>query len=105
MDITAELREAAAGLKPGDCIASAAYSPEGAMNALELMEPKLDPGFHPAPVPVAQRIKNGSLPLLTLTTEQVVAVMDHLIALEVRDWMRYRAYVLLPEMLSPQSLL
>jgi Mak10 subunit, NatC N(alpha)-terminal acetyltransferase len=83
LDITEELKAAAAALRPGELIAEPAFDLSQGMNALELMDPKLDPGVRPMPIPVAQRIKDKSLPLHDLSGEQMIAIMDHLVALEV----------------------
>jgi hypothetical protein len=84
-DVTDILRAAAASLKPGELISNAEYLPSESMNALELMDPKLDPGFEAAPAPVSSRIIDGSLPLHTLTPEGVLLVADKLLQLEVRQ--------------------
>lgn len=83
-DVTATLREAAASLQRSEMLATQGFTVDQAMNAIELMDPKLDSGAHrPAIVPVAARIADGSLRLASLSPADVVNVMDKLLQLEV----------------------
>jgi hypothetical protein len=84
-DITATLRDAAESLQRSEMLAAQGFTVDQAMNAIELMDPKLDSGAHrPSIVPVAARIADGSLRLSSLSPPDVVRIMDKLLQLEVR---------------------
>ena len=83
-DVTALVQEAAASLGFGETISSSEYSLSEAMNALEFMDPKLDPGVSATLVPVASRLADKTLPLVALTDVDVLGIMDKLLQLEVR---------------------
>lgn len=82
-DVTELLRAAAASLPYGEKLKSPEYAISESMNALELMDPKLDPGVAAALTPIAERLATKALPLHDLTPKAVVLVMDKLLQLEV----------------------
>lgn len=84
-DVTAVLRSAAASLDHGEQLKSSEYVLSEAMNALELMDPKLDPGVAAALTPVAEQLATKALPLHNLTPKAVLLIMDKLLQLEVRQ--------------------
>eukprot|EP00462_Mataza_sp_D1_P020444 CAMPEP_0175127060 /NCGR_PEP_ID=MMETSP0087-20121206/4189_1 /TAXON_ID=136419 /ORGANISM="Unknown Unknown, Strain D1" /LENGTH=757 /DNA_ID=CAMNT_0016409021 /DNA_START=14 /DNA_END=2287 /DNA_ORIENTATION=+ len=79
-DVTALLRETAAGMVSGQMIHGANFSLREAMSALELMDPKMDPGMNPQDtVSLLGALEQNQLPL-DLTVPQILSVMDELTA-------------------------
>ena len=64
-------------------IASQSFDSAAAMNALELMDAKLDPGAAPPPVPVRTRLVDGSLPLVSMTLDGAREAADILLQQEL----------------------
>jgi hypothetical protein len=102
-DATAVFRAAAGALPPtGGLLSAPAYDAQEAMNALELLDPKMDPGANKTTLrTVVDRLRDSSLPLPRasgdsapvggsgpaaggLSGAAVLAVMDKLLQLEVR---------------------
>lgn len=84
-DVTAALREACAGLTDGGLVGEPDFALADAMNAVELMDAKLDSRAHrPALRPVAELLADGSLPVATLSLREAAGVMDKLLQLQVR---------------------
>ncbi len=55
-------------------------------NALEFMDPKMDPGMSKGSLPALETIlADGTLPLVDLSAPQVLGIMDKLLTLQVRQ--------------------
>ena len=84
-DVTAVLRKASTELPTNEWLSVKEFTVEHAMNAIELMDPKLDSGANRQRLaPIADRLREGSLPLAGLDSGRVIAIMDKLLHLEVR---------------------
>jgi hypothetical protein len=92
-----EFDRAAAFLRdvPGKLLQAAAFKYDRAMNATELMEPKLDVSLQKSVKSVRERIVAGELSTLFEDGQDVLVVFDKLFSLEVwaavpRRWRRAR---------------
>lgn len=82
-DVTATLRGASAVLPCGGMIHGPTFDLQAAMHAVELMDPKLDTHAAVHAVPsILDRLRDGSLPLTTLSCSDVASIMDVLLELE-----------------------
>lgn len=83
-DVTAALRSASAALPPVGMLCVPGFTVDAAMNAIELLDPKLDArANYKALTPVEDRLRDGTLPLCELSPARVVDIMDKQLQLEV----------------------
>ena len=83
-DVTNLFSEASAELQQDSWLASSDFTIEKAMNSIDLMDPKLDSAANRAKLmPVSERLRDGSLPLASLSPENASKVMDKLFQMEV----------------------
>lgn len=81
IDITQALAKASAALPVGQMVQTEAFSMFEAMSAVEIGNPKMDAAASATPITVDQLINDGAAPL-DLSDDQVLAVIDRLMALE-----------------------
>ena len=61
---------------------SASVHKEG-LNAIEMLDPRMDPGAIPSLPSIEELISSGKLPLGELNANQVLSIMDSILLLEV----------------------
>eukprot|EP00002_Diphylleia_rotans_P018664 TRINITY_DN3612_c0_g1_i3.p1 TRINITY_DN3612_c0_g1~~TRINITY_DN3612_c0_g1_i3.p1 ORF type:complete len:628 (-),score=113.17 TRINITY_DN3612_c0_g1_i3:516-2399(-) len=82
-DITQELLAGSEDIQVGQLIHRPGFTMNEAMLSIEVMDPKMDAGMSASVCPrFEDRLENGQIPL-ELTKDEVLAVMDELISLEV----------------------
>jgi hypothetical protein len=88
VDVTSIVRAATAALPATGMLCVPDFTVDTAMNAIELLDPKLDSRSHVRElVPLHARIADGSLPLGGATSAQALAAMDKLLQLE-QSWLQ-----------------
>lgn len=83
-DVTHTLRAASATLPPDGMLCVEGFMVDLAMNAIELLDPKLDArADYKSLVPVVERLRDGTLPLCELSPMRIQDIMDKELQLEV----------------------